>query len=189
MVDDYLPSEIAEHHFIGPFCIADILDAHTIWQIWDHPKPNKCRLIVDISHPADLSVNDGIPKELCSLSYITVDTATHHTMDLGRGALLAIMDIKSAFHLLSMHPSNCYLLAMVCNKGIYVDTILLFALRLAPKLFNIMIGLHLWILNQKGAFPTIHYLDDFLTMGQAKFSTCHDNLNIIIMCLSSLEFP
>ena len=148
-----------------------------------HHRPNKWRLIMDIFHPADLSVNDGIQKELCSLSYIT---ATHHTMDLDRGALLAIMDIESAPHLLSMHPADCYLLAMVWNKGIYVDTVLLFALRSAPKLFNILIGLLLWILNHKGTSQTIHFLDDFLTMGPAMFSMYHDNLNSMMNVFEQL---
>ena len=47
-----------------------------------------------LSHPADLNVNDRIPKELCSLSYTTVDTATHHIKPLGPRMLLAKMDIK-----------------------------------------------------------------------------------------------
>ena len=34
---------------------------------------NKWRLIVDLSSPSDHSVNDGIAKELASLSYVYVD--------------------------------------------------------------------------------------------------------------------
>ncbi len=36
-------------------------------------KPGKWRLIVDLSSPSGHSVNDGIEKELCSLSYVSVD--------------------------------------------------------------------------------------------------------------------
>ena len=36
-------------------------------------QPGKWRLIVDLSHPSGHSVNDGIPKPLCSLTYIAVD--------------------------------------------------------------------------------------------------------------------
>ena len=35
------------------------------------PQMNKWRLSVDLSFPADQSVNDGIPKELCFLKYVT----------------------------------------------------------------------------------------------------------------------
>ena len=191
VVDDYLKVEITERRVVGPFRKADIPDAHIsrFGVIPKQHKPDKWRLIVDLSHPVDLSVNDGIPKELCSLSYITVDTAINHIMELGQGALLAMMDIKSAFHLLPVHPSDRHLLAIEWNKGIYIDTCLPFGLRSAPKLFNILADLLSWILDQKGASPTIHYLDDFLTMGPAKSPTCHSNLNIMLDVSKQLGIP
>ena len=191
VVDDYLQAEITEKRVIGPFCKADIPHAHISRYgiIPKHRKPDKWRLIVDLSHPADFSVNDGIPKELCSLTYITVDTAIHHIMKLGPSALLAKIDIKNAFHLLPVHPADRHLLAMEWNNGIYIDTCLPFGLRSTPKLFNILADLLSWILNQKGASPTIHYLDDFLTMGTARSSTCHDNLNIMMNVSKQLGIP
>ena len=36
-------------------------------------QPDIWRLIIDLSHPKGYSVNDGIPKDLCSMSYITTD--------------------------------------------------------------------------------------------------------------------
>ena len=33
---------------------------------------------LDLSHPASYSINDGIPKDLRSLTYITVGTAIKH---------------------------------------------------------------------------------------------------------------
>ena len=139
VVDDFLKAEIAEHRVAGPFH-KDIPDAHIsrFGVIPKQHKPDKWRLIVDLSHPAELSVNDGIPKELCSLSYIMVDTAIDHIIELGPRTLLAKMDIKSAFRLLPVHPSDRHLLAMEWNKGIYIDTYLPFGLRSAPKLFNIL---------------------------------------------------
>ena len=75
-------------------------------------QPNKWRLIVDLSHPAGHSVNDGIPKDLCSLTYITVDMAIEQLVTLGRGTLMAKIDIKSAFLLLPVDPTDRHLLAM-----------------------------------------------------------------------------
>ena len=137
-------------------------------------------LIVDLSHPEVLSVNDGIPKDLCSLSYIMVDTAINHIIELGPRALLAKMDIKSAIRLLLLHLSDRHLLAMEWNKGIYVDTSHPFGLRSAPKLFSILADLLSWILDQKGALSTIYYLDKFLTMGPTKSPTRHRNLKIMM---------
>ena len=77
------------------------------------------------------NINDGIPKDLCSLTYITVDTAIKHIITLGPGTLLAKLDIKSAFCLRPVHPGDRHLLAMRWNKQLYIDTCLPFGLRSA----------------------------------------------------------
>ena len=53
---------------------------------------NKWRLIVNLSAPNGYSVNDGIDKELGSVSYISVDDIANCILQLGKGALLAKMD-------------------------------------------------------------------------------------------------
>ena len=77
---------------------------------------------------------------------------------------MAKIDIKSAFGLLPVDPTDCHLLAMKWRKQLYIDTCLPFGLRSAPKLFNILADLLSWILEQKGVSPLMHYLDDFLTL-------------------------
>ena len=144
---------------------------------------------MDLSHPAGCSINDGIPKDLCSLTYITVDTAINHIITLGPGTLLAKVDIKSAFRLLPVHPADRHLLVMRWKKQLYIDTCLPFGLRSAPKLFNILADFLAWILNQQGVSPVLHYLDDFLTMGQADSATCHNNFTTIQQTCQKLGIP
>ncbi|XP_065889728.1 uncharacterized protein [Dysidea avara] len=108
---------------------------------------------------------------------------------LGPGALLAKMDIKSAFRLLPVHPADRHLLAMEWNGGIYIDTCLPFSLRSASKLLNILADLFSWLLDQQGASPTIHYLDNFLTMGPAGDPTCFNNLNKMTDIAKYLGIP
>ena len=77
VVDQYLPAELAEHRVVGPYPKSALSEAH-IGRFRVIPKgnqPNKWRQIVDLSHPKGWRVNDGIPKELCSTSYITIDNA------------------------------------------------------------------------------------------------------------------
>ena len=50
-------------------------------------EPGKWRLILDLSSPQGQSVNDGISKELCSLSYVSVDDVATKVVGAGRGAL------------------------------------------------------------------------------------------------------
>lgn len=61
--------------------------------------PEKWRLIVDLSSPLNASVNDGIQKETCRVSYVTVDDIVDRIVQLGRGTLLAKADIKQAYRI------------------------------------------------------------------------------------------
>lgn len=55
-------------------------------------KPGKWRLIFNLSAPHNHSVNDGILKELCSFSYVSVDDVVSSILPMGRGTLMAKLD-------------------------------------------------------------------------------------------------
>ena len=67
---------------------------------------------MDISAPEGYSVNDGISRELSSLSYVKVDDVVARVLQLGRGAMLAKMDIKQAYQNVPVHPADRRLLGM-----------------------------------------------------------------------------
>ena len=69
-------------------------------------------------------MNDGIPKDLCALTYIIIDTAIEHILTTGPGTLLTKIDIKNAFQLLPVHPADHHILAMKWNGQLYIDTCL-----------------------------------------------------------------
>ena len=100
-------------------------------QVWGY-QPNHWRLIVDLSYPDGASINDGISKELCSLQYIKIDQVAEVAIQHGRGAVLGKNDIKNAYRVVPVHPSNCPLLGMRWEGKEYVDSALPFGLRLAP---------------------------------------------------------
>ena len=56
-------------------------------------EPGKWRLILDLSAPEGCSVNDGISKESCSLSYMSVDDVAARVVKMGRGSLMAKFDL------------------------------------------------------------------------------------------------
>ena len=121
IVEEYLAAEISQNRVAGPFIKNSITNVH-INRFGVIPKghqSNKWRLIVDLSHSVGYSVNDGISKQLCSLKYITADTAISHIITFGPGTLLAKIDIKYAFRLLPEHPADRYVLAMYWNNNIY----------------------------------------------------------------------
>ena len=73
-------------------------------------KPGKWRLIVDLSAPEGRNLNDGIDKDMVSLSYTSVDNIAARVIQLGRGTLLAKMDIRQAYCLV---PNDRFLLGML----------------------------------------------------------------------------
>ena len=144
---------------------------------------NKWHLIFDLSSPSGHSVNDGIPKELCSMSYISVDDAVHKILGTGPCSLLANIDIKSAFLLIPVHPADRQLLEC---RGI--DTCLPFGLQSVPRLFNIAADLLKWILKDWGITIVIHYPDNFLTIGSPESVECQKNLKILKDVCHTLGF-
>ena len=79
-------------------------------------------------------MNDGIDRALISQSYITVDSVAQVVQHLGRGSLLAKMDIKSAYRLIPVHHQDRILQAVEWEGKIYVDPMLPFGLRQLQKI-------------------------------------------------------
>ena len=180
VVNEYLENELHDNRIFGPFQKADAKGIHInrFGVIPKHHQSDKLRLIVDLSFLNGRIVNDRILKTLCSLSYNTVDTAIDEICRVGPNCLLAKIDVKSTFRLLPVHHADQHLLGMEWKKLSYVDNCLPFGLLSAPKLFNILAQLLLWIVNSKGISFSIHYLDNFLTLDPPAFSTCQQNLDI-----------
>ncbi len=98
VVREYLAKECAEGRVLGP------LPPETLPQVQVSPirviakdTTGKWRLFVNVSHPEPRSVNDGIDMTFSSLSYVSVLDAAKIIVDKGRGALLAKVDIRSAY--------------------------------------------------------------------------------------------
>ena len=79
-------------------------------------EPGKFRLIQHLSFPDGSSVNDGIDLEVCKVKYATFFYDAQMVVRVGKlSALMAKVDIESAFRLLPVHPEDFQLL------GIKVD--------------------------------------------------------------------
>ncbi len=99
---------------------------------------NRWRLILDRSSPLGHSMNDGIEKELASLSYVSVDEVVQRVLRWGRGTLLAKMDVRQAYRNIPVHPVERCLLGMRWQGDTYVDAVLPFGLRSASLIFSAM---------------------------------------------------
>ena len=105
---EYLHQEVATGRMVGP------LPTHTRCQVHCSPigvvpkgrNSDRWRtyMIVDLSHPANRNVNDGICKQLCTLTYPSIADAVQFIRLLGPGTLLLKVHLKSV-HTIPLYQS------------------------------------------------------------------------------------
>lgn len=187
----YLGEERAAGRVLGPLIPAQVpsLQISRFGVIPKSNQPNKWRLILDLSHPTGFSVNDGIDTGMCSLKYTTVEEAVSRIVDCGRGTLLAKVDIQHAYRNIPVHPDDRLLLGMSWDGELLMDTVLPFGLRSAPMIFSAVADSLEWIFQHEGVTCSMHYLDDFLTMGLPQSQECAGNLERIQRVCHHLGVP
>ena len=99
-------------------------------------------------------------------------------------------DLKNAFRLIPVRPSDWNLLEMQWRGKFYIDTFLPFGLRSVPFLFNqLSVAIH-WILQHKySVYHLLHYLDDFFTAGAPASQECSSNLSAMLSLCRKINAP
>ena len=133
-------------------------------------KPNKWRLIVDLSSPEGTSINDGIDPKRSSLTYASIDHLSALVVSEGRGSFMVKADIKEAYQMVPVHPVDQHLLGVQWGDFIFIDKMLPFGLRSAPKIFSALADAIQWILYSRGIKKSLHYLDDFILVSKDQSS-------------------
>ena len=165
-----LTKEVHLGRMAGPFISSPIPNLK-ISPIGLVPKsePGSFRLIHNLSYPSTTSVNEGIDKQYCSVRYSSFDDAIQLVVRAGKGAFLAKADVKSAFRLLPVHPSDFCLLGIELENKIFIDKALPMGASCAPALFESFSTFLEWALRfRTGSDMVCHYADDFLFVGRAK---------------------
>ena len=152
-------------------------------------RPGKWRLIVNLSAPEGHSVNDGISKELASMHYASMDDAVNTIRRLGRGTLLAKLDLKSAYRKIPVHSDDHALLGMRWEGKTYLDCALPFGLRSAPKVFSAVADALSWAMVYEGIEDVLHYLDDFLFFGPPQSPHCQTAMRTALRVCDALDLP
>ncbi len=182
IIADYIQKELSLGRLLGPLTPSETPQATHINRFGVIPKghnTNKWRLITDLSFPHGASVNDGIDPAFCSLSYTTVDDVAAIIATQGQGAMLAKIDIAAAYRLIPVHPQDRHLQAMCWEGHVYMDLMLPFGLRSAPKIFNAVADALNWHLEREGIDNIRHYLDDFTIVAPPTSPTCQRHLDIL----------
>lgn len=162
-----------------------------------HSAPVKWRIIHDLSWPAGLSINDGIPKDLFSCNYDSLDRAITLLKHFGPGALMSKLDLSDAFRHVLVHDRDWELLGSTWPveidgtvvTGYFFDTFLPFGLRSSPALFLKFVDGLKFVMSSKGASPIWNYLDDFWTCGPPSPAPhCQNSLDAMLKTCDELGF-
>ena len=132
IVDKHIDDEVAA----GRLVAAPAIQVSPMGLIPKKGRPGKFRLIIDLSAPKERSVNDGIDPAHCSCHYAFVADAARRVVECGQGALLAKLDLKSAYRMVPVHPDDSPLLGITWKGSTYIDKASPFGLRSAPIIFS-----------------------------------------------------
>ena len=89
---------------------------------------------------------------------------------------MAKTDIRPAYRLIPVHQKDRIWLGMKWEKLVYVDGMLPFGLRSAPKLFNAVADALEWCIHKQGVGMVHHYLDDFVVINTCTYLSSKKNV-------------
>ena len=98
---------------------------------------------------------------------------------------------RSGYARLPYHPQDQRLLSVQWKGEIFIDTLLPFGLRSAPKIFSAVADALHWILSTKGIAHSLHfhYLDDYVMVTDSLEFKALIQENILISTFESLGVP
>ena len=175
LVQEKIDKEISAGRVEGPF-LTPPFSTFRVSPLGIVPKkePGQFRMIHHLSHPKGESVNDHIDKDLCSVQYTKFDAAVQMVQRLGKGALLAKADIKSAFRLIPVAADDFKLLGFKFDGKYYFDKSLPFGCSISCAIFEMFARFLEWVVRTNCPVGELeHYLDDFLFGGRKGTRDCH----------------
>lgn len=152
-------------------------------------EPGKFRIIHDLSFPKGNSINFGIPKEYCSVSYENYDYFVSLLTSVGPGSFIAKADIESAFRIIPVHPDDYHLLGFTFAGHYYYDKCLPMGCSISCKVFEQFSCALQWILQNIYNVSTMsHILDDYIFISKSE-SICQSYLQKFLSLAELLSIP
>ena len=103
---------------------------------------------------------------------------------LGAGCFMAKTDIKSAFRIIPIHPSDFHLLGMKWDNQFYYDVCLPMGLSSSFAIFGAFSSSLEWIsVHRLGASCVLNILDDFLFIAKTETKCRTDLSNFLRLCV------
>ena len=132
-------------------------------------------------------MNDSIPRELCSLEYKCVDKVAGAALSLRKGSLVAKINIKSAYRLVSLSTLKTvhYWVSHGRRSSMWIGNYLL----ASDQHQRFSTALRSGVLKKEGVTGVKHYLDDFITYGPLASGIRAHNLKVIKDVAQKLGVP
>lgn len=166
-VDRFIKTELACNAILGPFSSEPFTPWTRISPIMTRPKKGSDdrRIIIDLSFPRGLAVNDGIAIENhfgadISYSLPSIADFADRLVDQGQGAWLWKSDLTRAYRQFRVDPMDCPFLGMRVGSSIYLDLCPPFGCRSSAAICQRVATALVYVMSNRGHFMTA-YLDDF----------------------------
>ena len=190
IVSAKLSKELAAGRLAGPFACPPF-PQFRVSPLGVVPKktPGEYRLIHHLSFPRGDSVNDSIAPEYASVQYARVDDAVAIIKQLGSGCFLAKTDIKSAFRILPIKPSDYDLLGIFWQGRYYYDRAMPMGCASSCRTFEMFSTAIEWVAKKHLSIPhLIHILDDYF-MAAPTYHQCRIDLARFLSLCDYLGVP
>ena len=128
-VTEAISKELSHGHVAGPFRKTPFENLHCSPLGAVPKKDGSYRLITYLSSQQGRSINDGILKDNYSVVFSYFDDAVTMVQHLGKGALMAKIDIKHAFRICPVRPEDYEVLGTFWEGLYFVELRLPFGLR------------------------------------------------------------
>ncbi len=184
--------QVLEGRFSGPWKASPI-PGLIISPLGLIPKKEKgtFRMIFHLSHPKKgHSINFGINKEVCSVTYASFDDALKIIQRAGIGCEIAKSDIKSSFDLLSLAPSEFRLTGFQFEGNIYFQKVLPQGCSISCKYFEEFATFIQWRVQIESGLNSIsHFLDDYIMVGSRNTNNCQKLISTFNSVCARLGVP
>lgn len=188
-VDKALDKEVKAGRMVGPLDFLPFKEFQ-INPIGLVPKkvPGDFRMITNLSSPQGKSVNDFISEDFVSVSYGSLVDAIKLIGECGPSPFLAKLDIKHAFRLIPIDPSQYHVLCTKWRDKFFIDRCLPMGARSSSHIFEEFSSAIHFIAKKIGIERLVHYLDDFLLICR-DHDGCLEYMNLFIGLLNELGVP
>jgi hypothetical protein len=189
-VDQYLLKEISndaiwgpfsQNPFMGPCCFSPLNSR-------DKKDTTERRIILDLSHPHNVSINNGIDKDLyldleVNLKFPKVYEFAEMVRSMGVNSLMYKRDLRRYYRQIPIDPGDSHLLGYSFKGKFYFDKVLPMGLTSSAYIAQRVSEAILHLSKSKG-YPGVVYIDDLAGVGQgeqawAGYKLVQENLQML----------